>query len=53
LDKDYESWISKKQDNESGFGDPFGDDDSDTKNNILTSKEKDLIIKLDHSKMKL
>jgi hypothetical protein len=42
LDKDDESLISKKQDNESVFGDPIGDDDSDTTTNILIFKEKDL-----------
>jgi hypothetical protein len=42
LDKDYESWVSKKQENESGFGDPVGDDDSDTATNIIMSKETDL-----------
>jgi hypothetical protein len=52
LEKVYESWDSKKQDNESGFGDPIGDDDSDTITNILISKEKDLK-KLDPSKMKV
>jgi hypothetical protein len=35
LYKDYESWVSNKQDNVSGFGDPIGDDDHDTTNKIL------------------
>jgi hypothetical protein len=39
LDKDDESWVSKKQDNDT--------------TNILISKEMDLKIKLDSSKMKV
>jgi hypothetical protein len=41
LNKDDESWVSKKQDNERGFGDPIGDDDSDITTNIIMSKEMD------------
>jgi hypothetical protein len=52
LDKDYEIWVSKKQDNESELGDPFGDDDSDTTINMLMSKETDLTSKLYPSYMK-
>jgi hypothetical protein len=52
LEKYYESCVSKKQYNESGFGDPIGDDDSDTTINILISKETDLNKKLDPSKIK-
>jgi hypothetical protein len=53
LNKDYESWVSKKQDNESGFGDPIDDDDPDTITNILISKETDLNTNLDPSKNKI
>jgi hypothetical protein len=53
LDKYYESWISKKHGNESGFGDHIGSDDSDTSTNILISKESDLNSKLDPSIMKV
>jgi hypothetical protein len=47
LEKDYEIWLSKKQDNESGCGDPIDDDDSGTTTNIIISKEKDLKTRLD------
>jgi hypothetical protein len=53
LDKYYQSWASKKQDNESGFCEAIGDDDSYTTTNILISKETDLKIKLDPSKIKV
>jgi hypothetical protein len=53
LEKDYKSWVSKKKGNETRFGDPIGDDDSDTITNILISKEKDLKTKLDPSNMKV
>jgi hypothetical protein len=46
LGKDCESCVSKKQDYESGFDDPIGDDDSDTKTNILITKEIDLKTKI-------
>jgi hypothetical protein len=42
----------KKQDNESGFGYPIGDDDADTTTNILIFKETDLKTKLVPSNMK-
>jgi hypothetical protein len=53
LGKDYRSWVSKSQDNQSGFGDPISDDDSDTTTKILISKETDLQTKLDPSNMKI
>jgi hypothetical protein len=52
LEKDYESWVSNKKDNESAFGDPIGDDDADTTTNILISKETNLKTKFDPSNMK-
>jgi hypothetical protein len=54
LEKYYESWVSKKPDNESGFSDPIaGNDDYNTRTNILISKEGDLSTKLDPSYMKV
>jgi hypothetical protein len=53
LKKDYEICVSKKQDNEIGFGDPIADDDSGTTINILISKEKDLKTKMYPSKMNI
>jgi hypothetical protein len=41
-----------KQDIDSEFGDPIGDDESDTTTNFLISKENDLRTKLDYSNMK-
>jgi hypothetical protein len=51
MDKDDESCVSKKQDNEIGFGDPIGDDDSDTTTNNNISKKTDLKTKLVFSNM--
>jgi hypothetical protein len=53
LDKDDESWGLKKQNNQSVFGDPIGDDDSDTTINILISKETEIKAKSYPSSMKL
>jgi hypothetical protein len=47
------SFVSRDQDNDSVFGDPIGDYDSDTTTNILISKERDIKTKLDPSKMKV
>jgi hypothetical protein len=52
LDKDHDSWFSKKQDNESEFGNPIDDEDSDTTTNNIISKETDLNTKLYPSNMK-
>jgi hypothetical protein len=53
LNKGYESWVLKKQDNNIGFGDPIGDDDSNITTNILISKDTDPKAKLDLSNMKV
>jgi hypothetical protein len=42
LDKDYVIRILKNQKDESAFGDPIGDYDSDATNNKPMSKETDL-----------
>jgi hypothetical protein len=53
MDTDNEIWISNNQCNENEFGDPVGDDDSNTTTNIHIFKETDLKAKLDPYNIKV
>jgi hypothetical protein len=52
LGKDYECLVSNKQENQSGFGDLIGYDNSDTTTKILILKETYLKTKLNPSNIK-